>query len=157
MTKRILLFLGGIVHAWFVVTGSVGLWTLGVTLVTHAYSVALPGNLIYGAGQAVFILLAVPLGWFCMKKLGARRPWLAEIVALLVMLPVSAVVLTVGGLYSYSQRLDPDVALITIRLTYATGALLGGVLFAFIGRAFSRASTDKAHQEDRQQANPPQP
>ena len=100
----------------------------------------MPGNLIVGAAYAVVILFAVPLGWVCMKKLGAHKPWAAEISAFLATLPVSMVILVIGGLYSYSQRLDSGLAALILGLTYATGALLGGILFSLIGRASSHSS-----------------
>jgi len=137
MTTRVLLFLGTTLHSLLVLIASAGVWAFGAAIVTHAYSLALPGRLIYGASGAAFILFAVPLGWFCMRKLGARRPWVAEVVALLSTAVLSAVVLTIGNLITYSLIPDFDSARLAITLTYVLGSILGGVLFVLLSRVYS--------------------
>ena len=131
--KRIVLLVGGALHAILVELSLFGVFNVAVGLTRHPWEIereAIP----FGLWLAALLIVAVPFGWLCMKLASHPRPWRAELVALAVIVPSIAIITTLGALAQYPVRADPAASFSWTVLSWVGLVLSGAISFYLIGR-----------------------
>lgn len=133
---RVILFVGGALHAVLVWQSVIGVIQAGMVLgqARVDYVDDAGGMILDRLGEAALIIVAVPFGWFCMKLAGVARPWRAELLAVVITIPLTALIGTVGAFARYFVRTDLAASFFWTASIVVGVALSGAISFYLIGR-----------------------
>ncbi len=145
--------MGGVLHAMLVYAAVLGILYSGLTLYAARKSqirgqsmdpISLEGLLLMA-----MLIIAVPFGWFCMRQAAVAKPWLMELSALAITIPVTLVVTLVGGLAVSLARADQAASYLW-QISNGVGVVLfGAITFYVLGR---RHVSGRASSESEQNA-----
>lgn len=132
-SRRIILLVGGAIHGALVWQAVIGTFTVGIGLTRASWEIERE-HVPYGLSQVALLVVAVPVGWFCMRLAGQARPWVAELAALAVTIPLIGLIGTAGSFARYFVRTDLTAASFWTLGIWAGVVLCGAISFYLIGR-----------------------
>ena len=146
--ERVILLVGGALHAALVWQAWIGVFTVGIGLTRASWEIERE-HVPYGLSLAALLVAAVPFGWFCMRLAAQARPWRAELAALAVTIPLIGLIGTAGSFARYFVRTDLAAASFWTVCIWVGVVLCGAVGFYLIGRRDVKRSFSGTERESR--------